>query len=300
MDSALSDSYLRFLADDEWDLVIGHLRSFRAAPSFRGCWPGWVFKTGKLGLGYYIDNQPVELALMKLAATSHATRRRVLPNLNTLATQKLLEAVETAPPVSGKIGRHLLETALRDLRKERGGLSCNSACLSLLADEAFVTEALTQGLQKVGFDMMAYARSSLIPAMRFARAAGVSSAHVSLLRNPYESSHYLTDELLDSTQTSWSLPSDKLSLACFTLSWSRRSRLDVAAVELVQLIASSSDEVEPVAIRILRTLLLESVLGHAYSIGYGYGGGHERSCVGGGARHWRLHPYCTYAWLMRS
>jgi hypothetical protein len=210
---------------------------------------------------------------MKLAATSHATRRRVLPNLNTLATQKLLEAVETAPPVSCKIGRHLLETALRDLRKERGGLSCNSACLSLLADEAFVTEALTQGLQKVGFDMMAYARSSLIPAMRFARAAGVSSAHVSLLRNPYESSHYLTDELLDSTQTSWSLPSDKLSLACFTLSWSRRSRLDVAAVELVQLIASSSDEVEPVAIRILRTLLLESVLGHAYSIGYGYGGG---------------------------
>lgn len=151
MESALSDSYLRFLADDEWDLVIGHLRSFRAAPSFRGCWPGWVFKTGKLGLGYYIDKQPVELALMKLAATSHATRRRVLPNLNTLARQKLLEAVETAPPVSCKIGRHLLETALRDLRKERGGLSCNSACLSLLADEAFVTEALTQGLQKVWF-----------------------------------------------------------------------------------------------------------------------------------------------------
>ena len=48
---------------------------------------------------------------------------------------------------------------------------------------------------------------------------------VSLLRNPYESSHYLTDELLDSTQTSWSLPSDKCSLECFPLSWSRRSRL---------------------------------------------------------------------------
>ena len=61
--------------------------------------------------------------------------------------------------------------------------------------------------------------------------------------------------------------------AQFPLSWLRRSRLDVASVELVQLIASSSDEVEPVAIRILRTLLLESVLGHAYSIGYGYGGG---------------------------
>ncbi len=231
--SGRNDSRLSWLSDDEWDLLIGHLSAFHAVSSFHGFRPGWVFKMGTLGLGYYIDKQPAELALLRLAATCHAIRARVLPRLLPLAAQKLQLAAATAPPASYVMGRFLVETALRDLRKQKGGMSSLPDIASFLEDEALVTAALAHGLHKAGFDIVAFARSSLVTAMHFARAAGVTSAHASLLKNPYDRAHYRV----------LAPPAD--------------------AIELVQLIPASSNEIEPIAIRVSKALLLEAALKYA-------------------------------------
>ena len=117
-EAALAASRLRYLSDDEWELIVGHCLGFREVPAFCGAWPGWVFKMDLYGLGYYVDKLPAELALLQLAATCHAIRRRTIWKCVPLARHRLRLAATKPPESSDAIGRYLYETACARSRHE--------------------------------------------------------------------------------------------------------------------------------------------------------------------------------------
>jgi hypothetical protein len=173
-EAALDDVRLGRLSDDEWELIIGHLLSFRAASSFGGRWPGWVFKMDVHGLGYYIDKRPAEVALLRLAATCRAARRRVIPRLVPYARRKLLQAAGNLPDLADAqgFGRYLAETAMGRCQWKNGGVTI-SRVAALIKDTHFVQENANSYMRKHAIDLTELVRKAVVPSMLFARSVNV-------------------------------------------------------------------------------------------------------------------------------
>jgi len=195
-DEALAHSCLARLSDDEWDLVIGHLLAFRQASTFRGCWPGWVFKNGEHGLGYYIDRQPAEYAMVRLTAVCQATRRRTQPRLVTLARKQLQASAQIPPPFGSAGARYLVECALRDSRHLSSGVMSRNVS-KRLADDAYVSRNLAKFLMMrtsverdpTDYSLVAFARQHLVPAMHFARSIMPAGEQICVPDQPHLKLH---------------------------------------------------------------------------------------------------------------
>ena len=87
------DSSLSLLNDDEWDAIIANLLAFRATNTFCGAWPGWVFKSGVHGLGYYIDGHPAEYQLLQLSAAQHHEEGRAAQMMASAALRRAIPSL---------------------------------------------------------------------------------------------------------------------------------------------------------------------------------------------------------------
>ena len=78
------DPRLDRLSSDELHEIANALARYRPAPSFHGCRPGWVFKKGIFGLGYYRDGEADMSGLYSLAACSVNLHRALGPRCHVL------------------------------------------------------------------------------------------------------------------------------------------------------------------------------------------------------------------------